>query len=518
MMPAKNIFRRKAYRWHRITSLIIALPLLLWTVSGFLHPIAGYFKPVVSQSIPPTTIDAGKIKTGLREALFINKIDRIHHFRIVQINNLFYYQVQQLKQDSLSYFSTLDGSCLTGGDQAYAANQAQRYLAQSAMPGPAAGHHQHLASVEGMSILSVNNEEDKKPLTRVKNVQFIRQYDSEYKKSSILLPVYRVEFDRKDHLRLYIETSTDRLSTAIDDHRALFNRFFSFAHSWSFLEGFGAMRSILLGLFSFLCFASAALGFYVYNLANRKKKIADSGRKAHRLLGNIFVLTTLLFAFSGAWHSFQKLDSKNVPSQPGMSRLTSEFETDSLEMIPGEFISLQGTGQKLAGVSVVRVNGVGYWQLSIASKKASMQKYLELKNGRELKNGELKYACYLASSFASKEQQSIKYCARLTSFTNQYSMKYKRLPVYEVCFGEGDHYFVETNTGTLSAVAGQSDKAERISFSNLHMHHYWEAWLGKSTGGYFRNVVLITSTLGVLFLAVTGLFLYGRKKAKKYSV
>ena len=370
MMKAKNIFRRNSYRWHRITSLVIALPLLLWTISGFLHPIAGFFKPKVSQSIQPTTIDTAKIKTGLREALLMNKIERIHNFRIVQLNKQFYYQVQELKQDTLTYISALDGSCLPGADKDYAAQLAQRYLSESAIPGHTDSHHQHLPSLEGLSLLSVKNEHAKKVFTTVRNVRLIRQYDSEYKKSGIFLPVYRVEFDRKDHLRLYIETSTDRLSTAINDHRALFNRFFSFAHSWSFLEGFGPMRSILLGLFSFLCFVSAALGFYVYNLGNRKKKLAGSGRKTHRMLGNIFVLTTLLFAFSGAWHSFQKLDSKNAFMEPGMTRLRSEFETDSLDMNPQQLFHLIGSGQKLTGVSVVRMNGAGYWQISIAAKKS----------------------------------------------------------------------------------------------------------------------------------------------------
>ena len=90
----------------------------------------------------------------------------------------------------------------------------------------------------------------------------------------------------------------------------------------------------------------------------------------------------------------------------------------------------------------------------------------------------------------------------------------KRLPVVEVSFGEDKNYYVETSTGFLSAVSSTADQAERFSFSNLHMHHYWEDWFGKQKGKALKNIVLIASTLGLLLLAVTGMFMYIRKRRK----
>ena len=94
-------------------------------------------------------------------------------------------------------------------------------------------------------------------------------------------------------------------------------------------------------------------------------------------------------------------------------------------------------------------------------------------------------------------------------------MMNKRLPVIEVNFDSEENYYVETSTGKLSAIVNPTDRAERFSFSNLHMHHYWEMWLGKSMGKPAKNFMLITSSLGLLLLAMTGMVIYWNRKRKK---
>ena len=79
-------------------------------------------------------------------------------------------------------------------------------------------------------------------------------------------------------------------------------------------------------------------------------------------------------------------------------------------------------------------------------------------------------------------------------------------------FNTGEAVYVETSTGDVAAVTEPSGKAESFSFSNLHMHHYWERWLGIENGKTVRNTVLIISTFGLLVLAITGLLLFLRKK------
>ena len=95
-------------------------------------------------------------------------------------------------------------------------------------------------------------------------------------------------------------------------------------------------------------------------------------------------------------------------------------------------------------------------------------------------------------------------------------MMNKRLPVIEVGFNEEENYYVETATGHLAAVTNSYDKAERFSFSNFHMHHYWEDLFGKK-GKTLQKTVLIFTTLGLLMLAITGCWMYWTKKKKSQS-
>jgi hypothetical protein len=110
-MSFQKYIRKNVYRWHRITSLVVALPVLLWTVSGFLHPVMNSFKPdVKSQSITPVKLDTSKINLSLSKALQQNQIDSISNFRIVKLDKTYYYQLQVARQARLVYISCTDGA------------------------------------------------------------------------------------------------------------------------------------------------------------------------------------------------------------------------------------------------------------------------------------------------------------------------------------------------------------------------------------------------------------------------
>jgi len=344
---------------------------------------------------------------------------------------------------------------------------------------------------------------------KIRSVELISEFNKEYKRSNVLLPVYRVEFERGDRIRLYIETSTGRLAAAIDGKKAWFIRFFALAHTWSFLDGMGQTKNLILGVFSLLCLITSVFGFYVYNIMS-KKKATTASKSWHRRLGNVFVLTTALYGFSGAWHAFHKLSEK--PEKEIVAD-RSEFLADEVGFSFAELRSAIDPNEKLTDISIIKMNGENYWQLFITKGKERQKKYIHTKTQRELVQGDIQYGSYLACQFSNKPAHSITHSKSLNTFTNRYSMMNKRLPVVEVGFEEGGNYYVETATGHLSAVTGNNDEAERFSFSNLHMHHYWEHWLGNE-GKIVQKIVLISSTLGLLLLALTGCWMYWRKKQK----
>jgi hypothetical protein len=508
-MSLKKYIRQNVYRWHRVTSLVAAVPILLWSLSGFLHPVMNSFKPEVrNQALPADEINSKKIRISLQQALLQNRIDSIHNFRIIKLDSSYYYQIQELNEDTLTYLSCTDGTLLKNGDPLYASFLAQRYLSEPIKKDKEKklGHgHEMTADVSALVMLFHTTKPYSK--TRITGVKLVTSFNKEYKSSNVLLPVYKVSFDRADGIRLFIETSTGRLATAVDNKKAWFNRFFAFAHSWSFLDGMGNTKNVVLGIFSLLCFLTSLLGFYVYNII-KKKKASTAGKSWHRSLGNIFVATTMLYGLSGAWHAFHKLSEPS--EQWGLSD-SAVFASSTLNFSFADFQKNLKAGEKLNNVSIVKIDGEQYWQLSVSKGKDKKKKYIHTKTFTELPNGDARYACYLACLFSGNAASSIVHTNSIYKFNNRYSMMNKRLPVIEVSFTGSENYYLETSTGSLSAVTDRYDEAERFSFSNLHMHHYCEHWFGNN-GKTIQKTILIATTLGLLLLALTGLFIYFIKK------
>lgn len=115
------MFRKKIYTWHRTLSLIIAIPVLLWAVSGFMHPLMTNIKPTVAtQKLSPLAIDSHTIRIPLPVALQKNNITGFHNVRLVHIDTNFFYQVQQAVHKAPVYLSTFNGKLLPAGDWLYA--------------------------------------------------------------------------------------------------------------------------------------------------------------------------------------------------------------------------------------------------------------------------------------------------------------------------------------------------------------------------------------------------------------
>src|SRR5882672_12147730 len=133
--------RKKIYQLHRRLSIIIAIPVLLWAISGFMHPVMTNIRPAIAtQGIPPVPIDSGRIRFPLATALRKHHLDNFSNFRLVHIDTNWFYQVQPLGSGTPAgnniarvpiYISCTNGNVLTAGDWLYA-----QYLARQFLEGP----------------------------------------------------------------------------------------------------------------------------------------------------------------------------------------------------------------------------------------------------------------------------------------------------------------------------------------------------------------------------------------------
>ncbi|MCU0335392.1 MAG: hypothetical protein MUF62_10165, partial [Chitinophagaceae bacterium] len=449
------MLRKKIYKWHRTISLLIAVPVMLWALSGFLHPIMTTWRPQVgSQFIPPAPIDTSQLKMPLKAVLTAQGIEAVETFRIVRIDRQWFYQVQLPGQPVLQYYSTVSGKPLRNGDALYAQYLAKKFLkgpekakqpaAKTASEGVAA-----LAPQTGLMMLrtadsklpqeEANADEVDCCLSatnailadtsgaKVTSVAFVTGFEGEYREINRLLPVYKVAFDRADGIRIYVETSTDRFAYAVDNRRAAADKFFNLFHNLGWLNFLGTAKYWVTISIMLLAFGTSVMGLYI--LFTTKGKRGSSHpvvrtRYAHRWTSGFFALFTLLFTFSGAFHAFEKLE----PDTRDRFFMRQTVATRDIDMNWAALYAAIDTGRQLTNVKPVKMGNQLLWQLyssprqmggraAEASKKKDLMKSMEVPPpttvyfNADLKqllpNGEEVFARHIASTFSGHAASAI---------------------------------------------------------------------------------------------------------------
>lgn len=524
--------RKNIYKWHRTLSLIIAIPVLLWAVSGFMHPLMTNVRPkVAAQWIVPAVIDSNKIKVPLQTALQQNGIDSFESVRIIHIDTNLFYQVK-LTNRGLLYYSTATGKLLPKGDWLYA-----QYLARLFLEGQAqdtahknSGVTAQMNSVPGADCCSDAAACVLKPRSGVpfSDVQLITAFNAEYKNINRILPVYKVEFERKDDIRIYVETGQDRFCLAVDKNRAWFSSFFSLVHNMEWLDVLGKGRLWVEIFFTALTFLTTLMGIYIFFITKSKRvknNAAVKARRNHRYTAIVFSLFTMMFTFSGCFHAFSKLkDDTRDQYFVQNNYAVSDFNFD--------FGQLKSVVQKpIYNIGLVRMDNENYWQVylketSPGAAPVNKQKYLmkamaapapavayvNTRSLQVLPEGEKKYARYLATVFSKHQPADIKSATVIAKFEGEYGFVNKRLPVWKISYAtdNNERYYVETSTGKLGVRIDDKDLWEANSFNYFHKHHFMD-FAGKGWRD-FSTMFWVASQIAIVII---GLILWRRSKKIK---
>jgi len=531
------MIKKNIYKWHRIASLIIALPLFLWALSGFLHPIMTNLRPAMkTQSVPTVALNSNRIQKPLQAVLSQNNIDSIYSVRLVQIDTNWFYQVKTNKTGSLQYISAKNGQILVRGDWLYA-----QYLARIFLEGPlqhdpneSQASKQH--KVGGMSSMmdccgeatsTVLNYKRGAPIS---GASLVNSFDEEYKRAYCLLPVYKVAFKRSDGIRLYVETAQDRFAVAVDDTRAAFTTFFNLMHTWAWLDFLGKGRIWIEIFFTGLAFLTALMGIYIFFTTKSKTVKGNTlvkARRNHRYTSIIAALFTLMFTFSGCYHAFNGLNEEHneIPTiQHAFASSSINFDINRLE---------KAVQQPVVNIGLVQIQGKAYWQVYLQNdnhnnhpkdlmKAMSADNikvvYLATDDYKILPKGDEIYARYLAGKFSGHQNKSITSTELITKFTDEYNFTDKRLPVWKINYASGDEerLYVETSTGVLAKRTNDLELYEGYSFALFHKHHYMD-FAGKTT----RDISTMVGAALQIILVIVGLVLYfrwrKRKRASKHA-
>ncbi len=514
--------KKKIYQWHRTISLIISIPVILWAASGFMHPIMTNIRPkLATQWLVPRPVDSAKIKVTLQAALRQNHIDSFTNFRLANIDNNWFYQVQRGKGKEPVYLATLTGKLLTGGDWLYAQYLAKQFLEgqpkdsgkNAILPiepvAPAGAVHDCCDAATDLVLNPVKG-------SKVTDASVVTSYNSEYKSNNRLLPVYKVAFNRPDGIRVYVETVQDRFAFAMDNKRKVFDQLFVLIHTWGWLDFLGKAKFAVEFILVFLAFITTVMGIYIF-FTSKSKKVAGNAmiksRRNHRYTSIIISLFTLMFTFSGAYHALSKfkVDTRDqFYTEHAFYTAATDFN----------FGAIQGIARApVLNISLVSINGSNYWQVvkkqqGTASFRKDLMKdakapipatiYISTQNNSVLPDGELQYAKYLATKFSNHQPGEIVSADPVTKFAGDYNFLDKRLPVWKISYkaNNNERWFIETSTGKLSKRINDIDLLEDYSFAFLHKHEFLsgagKGWKDFSTM-FWAMAQIAMVTVGLIF-------------------
>ncbi|HEY8894827.1 MAG TPA: hypothetical protein VIM79_08420, partial [Niastella sp.] len=319
----------------------------------------------------------------------------------------------------------------------------------------------------------------------------------------------------------YVETTQDRFAFAMDNKRAIFDNLFQLFHTWSWLDGLGNAKLVIIITIALLAFCTALLGIYI--LTKTKKSNGNTivkARRSHRYTAIVGALFTLLWSFSGAYHALAKFQKDDRDA----SFVSNHFSPD----IDFDFVRLQQAVQKpISDICLVKMGKDEWWRITtLPSHQHHMGKapvdmmknmgaampavtFVNTADYSVLPNGEEKYAAWLATQFSKHPANSIQSVTAVTKFNDEYNFTDKRLPVWKVSYAtnHNERYYIETSTGKLSVRVDDKDLTEGYSFALFHKHHFMD-WGGKEV----RDISTMFWALMQVLMVTVGLILWFKSR------
>lgn len=474
------MWKSKIYKWHKIIGITTAIPVFFWCISGLMHPfMSHWFKPEIPNTfIKKPPLNTKLFQLPLKSVLNQNKLTTFQNAHTLVVNNEGFYQVET-KNENWKYFNAKTGKEWENGDKKYAEFLARYFLADNK--------------------------------SKLISIQRQTSFDQHYKYINRLLPVWKLKFDRPDGMEIYIETSYSRLATFNTTARKAFITIFDVFHNWGFLSYIGnnTIRICVMLLFLGIITLSALSGILVYGFMWKrfapvqKDKPKTIYRKYHRSIGISVAFVTLTFAFSGGYHALTKWEPNVLPQQIVRNNIQTNQLGDS---------TLHNLSQNCVSVAFVKMNDQLFeQQITLDDNYAENKRYFNVKTGKELHEGDVEYALYLAKKLGVSPTNN----AQLAGFdlvqefeNREYGFANKRLPVVRLKYNTKEHLtnYIETTTGRLAATITDSKRYEGYSFAILHKFLLID-WAGKNV----RDGVTLFAAFGDMMACLFGLILFFKK-------
>ncbi|MEZ0151016.1 MAG: PepSY domain-containing protein [Candidatus Reddybacter sp.] len=501
------------YRWHRRIGLAVFFAIITWALSGLSHPIMSRLNPRPVAMAPPASTAAIAGLAPLSTVLLHNGIADFEHAQLLNIDGASFYRVEH--GDNKTYIHARSGQRAELNDRAYAQRLARYYLGDDA--------------------------------SQIASIELITEFNEDYLYVNRFLPVYKVTFDRPGNMRAYVELSTGRLATMVDDRKAFIGWVFRQLHSWVFIEN-PWLRTLAMSAMLLAGMGLSGLGLWMAWRGRSNNSVGASVAKQaevpsrasvwHRRLGIGFGILMLTFCFSGLYH----LLNKPIVAPPELPAPQAVFNAQNLRL-DWSVVAQASGGEYFRRGSLVAVDGQPYLRLALADQKAASPMadktgqpavaehhstkpmspagglvYIDAQTSQLCANCQRQHVLNLAAHYGglSAADSLDSPVEKITRFSSTYGFINKRMPVHAVHFGAQQAstgellhtLFVETATGALAGRSSPSRQWEGWSFSYLHKWQFFDP-ISKT----LRDILLVATTLAITLLCLLGAWVSFKPRA-----
>jgi hypothetical protein len=459
-------------KWHLLLIWPATFSVLVYILSAFAHPLAGWVGPQAQHKTAPSIATSATSIMDIETIIAKHQLSTAKEAKLVPFKEKTLLQVTLTRFKVSRYFSIENHRELTNHSEQHAIWLAEHFVGS--------------------------------PL-KINAIRFQNSFDSQYPSSNKRLPVYIIDYDTDDELRVIIHPQSMALISISNRWKRFFKQIFRNFHSFDWLNEFEAARLLLVSILLSLMLIMSVTGFYFLLIIKRKKTINKIDRRWHRRLAYPVVVPLFLFSVSGFHHLFQSSLYKpqiSVPNNPALP--LANWPQGPLTRINKHLKSINDVN----GISLIKTDTPIYRMTLLNNPNKPF--FMDAINGEIIESSDEDIIRENISSRLNINLNDIQGSVLIKRFGDGYSFKNKRLPVWRVDIESGQQFYIDPVNHEIIQSNTLLTRIESSSFSAFHM---W-GWLKPLIGHTGRDLVFTLILLISFILSIAGLTLYLSNKRK----